>query len=253
MGSDPIQRLLTLLEEPPEHPDTSLGYLNLLGEAVQAGPSTGFGQRLMHTRVVPAIYERYWRPVLGRVAKGVTGPSMAGERRLAKGMLAIQPGQVVLDVACGTGEFTRSFGRAVGPEGLAIGLDASTTMLARAVTATPTTAPVAFLRADAVHPPLREQTVDGVCCFAALHMFAEPAAALESFARILKPGGRLALLTTGRHPGGPVRTVATAFGAWTGQVMFERGEVAGLLRERGFTDVEERFAAVAQFVGARRG
>ena len=51
---------------------------------------------------------------------------------MAEQMLHLLGGERVLDVACGTGAFTRHFGEAVGPQGLAVGLDASATMLERA-------------------------------------------------------------------------------------------------------------------------
>ena len=50
---------------------TAAGYLDLLGGELE---STGAAQDLMTTRLVPAIYERYWRPALARAVKGVTGP-----------------------------------------------------------------------------------------------------------------------------------------------------------------------------------
>ena len=71
----------------------------------------------MITRLVPAIYERYWRPALGRVVKGLTGPGMAEEIRIARLLLGLGEGDTVLDVACGPGNFTREFARAVGPDG----------------------------------------------------------------------------------------------------------------------------------------
>ncbi len=104
------------------------GYLDLLeGELESTGPT----QDLMVTRLVPAIYERYWRPALGRVAKGVTGPGMAEEMRIARLLLGLGEGDTVLDVACGPGNFTREFARAVGGGGLALGIDGSRTMLER--------------------------------------------------------------------------------------------------------------------------
>ncbi|TDP96562.1 class I SAM-dependent methyltransferase [Labedaea rhizosphaerae] len=248
----PTERLSALLADPPADPGGERGYVNLLGDAVQAGPPTGVTQRLMRTTLLPTVYERYWRPALGRIAKGPFGPSMAGEHRLAKQLLDLGPGDVVLDVACGTGGFTRYFGGVVGAGGLSIGLDASTTMLDKAVAATGREEPVAYLRADAVHPPLRDGCVDAVCCFAALHMFAEPEVALEEFGRVLKSGGRIALLTSGRHAWQPARLVDTVLGAASGQHMFDRGEVGDLLRGKGFTAVEERFDGVVQFVGASR-
>lgn len=242
-----LERLAALLgtSAPTDH-----GYLDLLGTADQAGPPTGLTQRLMRTTLLPQVYERYWRPALGRALKGPAGPSMAGEVALATKLLRPEPGGTVLDVACGTGRFTRAFGAAVGPDGLAIGLDGARTMLAKAVAeGGPDT--VAYLRADAVRLPLKSSTVDGICCFAALHLFAEPETALDSFARVLKPGGRLVLLTTARSGRQPRRLIESAGGIVSGQRMFDRGEVAASLRARGFTEITERYAGVTQIVAGR--
>jgi ubiquinone/menaquinone biosynthesis C-methylase UbiE len=245
------QRLRRLLD-PSARPVERDGYLDLLGDAPQAGPSTGVAQRLMRTSSVPRVYDRWWRPALGRVAKGVHGPSMAEEHRLAVQLLALRAGQVVLDVACGTGAFTHQFARLVGADGLAVGLDGSHPMLARAVAQTATREPVAFLRADAVHPPLAPDSLDAVCCFAALHLFDDPEQAVSSFAGLLRPGGRLAVLTSARREWRPARQFDSAVGALGGMRMFERGEVAALLRARGFDDVSERYGGVVQVVGGLR-
>jgi SAM-dependent methyltransferase len=244
-----LDRLEKLLETRADA-QAGPGFLDLLGAADQAGPPTGITQRLMRTTLLPRVYERYWRPALGRALKGPAGPSMAGEVRLAVRLLGLRPGQTALDVACGTGRFTRAFGAAVGPAGLAIGLDGARTMLAKAVAeGGPDT--VAYLRADAVRPPLAESTVDAVCCFAALHMFAEPETALDSFARVLKPGGRVVLLTSARRGRQPARIVESVGGLLSGQRMFDRGEVAASLRARGFTEITERYAGVTQIVAGR--
>lgn len=245
----PRERLESLLRpgRPPAVSGEDPGFLDLLGESTQAGPPTGLAQRLMRTSVVPLIYERYWRPALGRVAKGLDGPSMADEVRIAVELLGLRPGQVVLDVACGTGRFTRAFGEAVGRDGLSIGLDGSVTMLEKAVAAS-SSASVAYLRADAVGLPLDDSTVDAVCCFAALHMFADPDAALDSFARVLKPGGSVVLLTSARHRAQPARLADTVLGGLSGQRMFDRGEVAAKLLERGFDGVTEQYWGVTQLV-----
>jgi methyltransferase family protein len=107
------------------------GYLDLIGTS--APESTGLTQDLMVGRIVPTIYERWWRPALGRIAKGVMGPGMAEEHRIARLLLGLSPGDGVLDVACGTGNFTRDFARSVGADGLVVGIDVSETMLSRAV------------------------------------------------------------------------------------------------------------------------
>lgn len=244
-------RLLDLLKAGDE-PGRNADLIDLLGESAQAGPPTGLAQRLMRTSLVPTIYEHYWRPALGRVAKGLSGPSMAGEVAIAANLLGLKAGDSSLDVACGTGRFTRAFGKVVGAGGLSVGLDGSRTMLAKAI-ATPGPESVAYLRADAVSLPLRPATMDGVCCFAALHMFADPDAALDSFASVLKPGGRVALLTSARRAWQPARALDTFGGVASGQRMFERGEIAGKLRERGFTEISERFAGLTQIVAGTRG
>ena len=133
------------------------GYLDLLGGAEPG--STGVAQDLMLTGVVPAIYERWWRPMLGRVAKGVLGPGMADEHRIARLLLGLTPGDGVLDVACGPGNFPRDFARSVGPDGLSVGIDLSETMLARGVhdTRAEKLDQVAYVRGDAhdeALPPL---------------------------------------------------------------------------------------------------
>jgi SAM-dependent methyltransferase len=228
------------------------GFLDTLGSS-SAPPVTGRAYRLMLTGAVPVIYERWWRPALGRVAKGAFGASMADEHRIARLLLALGPDDRVLDVACGPGNFTRDFGRVVGPGGLAVGLDASPTMLARAVRDTPARdhPAVAYVRGDAVHPPFADASFHAVCCFAALHMFAEPFTALDGMAHVLAPGGRIAILTTCRLRSAPLRTCDAAVGAASGQRMFERDEITGALAERGFTDVHQRVSGLTQFVGGR--
>src|ERR1043165_4663326 len=95
-------------------------YIDLLPDELE---STGATQDLMLTRAVPAVYERYWRPALARAAKGVMGTGMNEEVPIARLLLGRSPGDTVLDVACGPGNFSRQFARAVGENGLVVGID----------------------------------------------------------------------------------------------------------------------------------
>ncbi|SNR79780.1 Methyltransferase domain-containing protein [Haloechinothrix alba] len=246
--NEAASRALHLLATRPTTPDWSAGYLDLLGTPEQVEPPSGLAQRLMRNELVTSIYEDHWRPALGRVLKGPRGPSMSGEVALAIDRLGLTPGATVLDVACGTGRFTRSFGSAVGGDGLAVGLDASRPMLDRAVARGAPHDPVAYVRADAMRPPFAEATMDGLCCFAALHMFADPRHALDAFTGVLKPGGRIVLLTSALRPRPPARILDELAGRLSGLHMFERGEVGDLLLERGFTDVVQDHTGLAQFV-----
>jgi ubiquinone/menaquinone biosynthesis C-methylase UbiE len=207
----------------------------------------------MLTRIVPQVYERWWRPALGRAAKGVFGPRMNDEKRIARLLLALSPGDGVLDVGCGTGNFTRDFAKSVGPDGLVVGLDVSATMLARAVRDTESAGydQVAYVRGDAADLPLVNASFDGVCCFAALNLFADPYAALDSFTRVLTPGGRLAIFTSVRGRSVPLRTFERVVQAQSGMNMFERDELVTALVDRGFTNVRQRLTGMTQFVGGR--
>lgn len=249
-----LDRALALVERDrrPAHPRAEHGYLDLLGGEPPA--STGRAQDLMLTTVVPAVYERWWRPMLGRLAKGLLGPSMADEHRLARLLLGLTPGDGVLDVACGPGNFTRDFARVVGDAGLVIGIDASPTMLARAVHDTPAREypNVGYVRGDAIRLPFRDESFDAVCCFAALHLFPDPFAALDHMARVLTSGGRIAILTSCRTHSKPLRTFDGLVGARSGMRMFERDEVTGALEARGFHDVRQRISGFTQIVGGRR-
>jgi ubiquinone/menaquinone biosynthesis C-methylase UbiE len=227
---------------------TENGYLDLLPP--EPPESTGFIQDLMLTGVVPHIYERWWRPTLGQVFKGPLGPTMADEHRIARLLMGLSPGDGVLDVACGNGNFSRGFAKTVGEDGLVVGLDVSHTMLERAVADTPSRE-VAYVRGDIAAPIFREHSFDAVCCFAAFHLLADPMAALDRMTGLLAPGGRIALFTTARPRSAPLRTFQSIATARSGAVMFDQGEVAAALSERGYTEVRVRVAGVTQFVGGR--
>lgn len=229
------------------------GWFDLIGRD-RRPRSTGPAQDLMGTRLVPLVYERWWRPALGRMAKGVLGPGMAEERRIARLLMGLSPGDGVLDVACGTGNFTREFARTVGPAGLVVGIDVSETMLSRAVDDTRAAGlddRVAYVRGDAAELPFRDRSFDAVCCFAALHLFADPLRALDRMSAVLTPGGRLAVFTSARGRSAPMRTFESAIEARSGMRMFEQGDVVGALEDRGFVDVRQRLAGFTQFVGGR--
>jgi SAM-dependent methyltransferase len=229
------------------------GYYDLLGPSGEPR-STGLGQDLMLSGVIPRIYERWWRPMLGRAAKGVFGPGWEEEKRIARLLLGLTPGARVLDVACGTGPFTRDFARAVGADGLVVGIDVSETMLTRAVRDTRDSGledRVAYVRGDASKLAFRDQSFDAVCCFAAIHLFADPLRALDRMTAVLDDGGRIAIFTSARGRTGPMRTFEALIQARSGMRMFEQHEIVEALEDRGYAEVRQRVAGFTQFVGGR--
>jgi SAM-dependent methyltransferase len=245
-----VEQALGLFEAPPPpgEVDVAHGYLDLLGREDPTGAHPG--QRLMETRALPLIYQRLWRPLGGRLLMGVTGPDTAEEHRMALAMLSVRPGDRVLDVACGPGNFTRDFADAAG-EGLVVGLDASESMLGVAVRETESPN-VAYLRGDACELPFRDGSFDAVCCFAALYLIEDPIRALEEVVRVLAPGGRVALLTSCNRGPLPARVSNAIVRRLSGIRVFARDELTRALRDRRLIEVEQRVNGFGQFVSGRK-
>jgi ubiquinone/menaquinone biosynthesis C-methylase UbiE len=250
--ADALTRALPLVAPRPEHPDVALGYLDLLGGDGSGAVALTPAGRMMVSRALPAVYERWWRPAFGRVTRGALSGGMRDEHRIARLLLGLTPGDGVLDVACGPGNFTRDFARVVGPTGLAVGLDASATMLARAVRDTERAKlAIAYVRGDAQMLPFRDGSFAAVCCFGALHVFEDPFVALDAMTRVLTPGGRIAIFTSVRLSSAVGRTVGQAVAARSGIRLFGADELVDALHERGFDEVRQRITGVTQFVGGR--
>ena len=120
-----------------------------------------------------------------------------GWRRRAVDMLALAPGAVVLDVACGTGDLCRT----LDDDGLRpVGVDFSRGMLAAARA---DGAPL--VQGDGQRLPVRTAAVDGVVSGFALRNFVSLDAFLVECGRVVRPGGRLALLEVAEPPSTIVR------------------------------------------------
>ncbi len=108
---------------------------------------------------------------------------------------ALQPGEAVLDVGCGTGPTTRQAARAVGVDGRVTGLDVSAAMLDAAATVPSGdgTAAIRWVVADAVTWESGAATHDVVVSRFGVMFFSDPPAAFAHLAEATRPGGRLAL------------------------------------------------------------
>lgn len=105
--------------------------------------------------------------------------------------LRLEPGSLVADLACGTGDFCRELQK----QGLRpVGFDLSFGMLAAART----TAPLA--EADALSLPVPDASLDGITCGFALRNLVELDGFFAEMARTVRPGGRIALLEVAEPP-----------------------------------------------------
>jgi len=211
--------------------------------------NNSIAQRLMQHRVLAFAYERAWRPFNGWVLMGFDLDHIRHEKQITIDTLQLRDGDLVVDVACGPGNFTAAFAEAVAPTGLAVGVDFSEAMLdrARRTNAHPR---AAYLRGDGHHLPFPDHSVDAINCYAALYLIPDPYGVVDEMVRVLKPGGRIAIMTSVASSNPWVKPVqARALGA-TGLVMFDRYEFLTRLRQARFTAVEQELHGLAQYVAA---
>jgi SAM-dependent methyltransferase len=104
----------------------------------------------------------------------------------------LDPGMVVLEVACGAAHVTESIAPSVR---CVVGIDLTPELLALGAGRLREAgiANVVLQEGDAEALPFVDATFDLVCCRAALHHMADPAKAVAEMARVCRPGGRVAL------------------------------------------------------------
>lgn len=133
---------------------------------------------------VTAMFDRI-APRYDRVNKVISLGQDRRWRRHTIAALDLPAGARVLDLACGTGDLCRDAAHV----GLRpIGVDLSVGMLAAARATAP------LVLADALALPVPDGNVDGVVSGFALRNFTDLSVFLEECARVLRPGGRVALL-----------------------------------------------------------
>jgi arsenite methyltransferase len=241
----------------------------------------------METELQKAIQERY-----GAIARGTRGDGCCGtscgcddpisrdlysndeQRELPAeavtaslgcgnptALIALEPGQTVLDLGSGGGIDVLLSARRVGPAGKVYGLDMTDDMLAlarenqRRAGATN----VEFLKGTIEAIPLPDRSVDVIISNCVINLSSDKGAVLREAFRVLKPGGRLAVsdvVSRGHVPEDIRRNTEL----WTGCIAgaLDQDDYIARLQRAGFADVslepwrkyDQQFASA--FIRARK-
>ena len=108
-------------------------------------------------------------------------------------MAAIQTGEKVLDIACGTGLVSFRAAEHAGPNGYVLATDISDRMIERAkeISIENSVSNIEFARMDAEQLTIPDETFDAVICALGLMYVPDPLLALNEMRRVLKPCGRM--------------------------------------------------------------
>ena len=196
-------------------------------------------------------YDRY-------IVPGIFGP------RTAPLVAAVrpQPGERILDLACGTGVVTRVVAPMVAHGGSVVGLDVSPAMLdiARSTPLPEGAVDVEWVQANATDIPLPDDDVDAIVCQQGLQFFPDRDRGVSEMQRVLRPEGRLAIsvwrsLAHNNVPNALNDAMLTRLGVPAGAAPFTLGDkddLRRMLADAGFTDISiEEETAPATFESSK--
>lgn len=232
-----------LLREPAQHAglrcsnckrvySTDDGIIDFVGGASR---DISMSQRVMEFSPVVAVYERFWRPMVTRPFS-----NLHWEMQTATRLLNLAPQQDLLDIACGTGNFTRLFLNSI-HNGTVTGIDLSLSMLKNGARMLGLNQHnnLALMRVDVTQWPFAAHSFDRIHCAGALHLFPEIQAVFYSIARSLKPGGLFVGATYVEGTGLIKSTIQKWVSFRSGFHWFTRDELFELTRNAGFIEWEQ--------------
>ena len=166
------------------------GYLDLLPDYEEEITPI---QHVLQFKPAILLYDNVWRPV---------GYFLTSDRSFATDLgritelMGADRHRLVLDLACGPGNFTRSIADS-GEKTRVIGFDLARQMLDRARHLTPKQdyPKVEYMRGSALSLPFRPGVFDAVICCGALQLFTDYDQALGEISRVLRPGGEFVCQT----------------------------------------------------------
>ena len=131
-------------------------------------------------------------------------------RRATARALSLTPGARVLDLATGTGDLALCVARSV-PQTRVVGLDPSSKMLEigrRKIERAGLSERIEFVEGDAQALPFGDNEFDGVCIAFGIRNVPDRPKALREMARVVRPGGKIAILELSEPSGGLLGAMA---------------------------------------------
>jgi demethylmenaquinone methyltransferase/2-methoxy-6-polyprenyl-1,4-benzoquinol methylase len=122
-------------------------------------------------------------------------------KRVAVGLLNLQPGELVLDVCGGTGDLARIAARQIGPGGQVVVYDFSRAMLEAGrpkLAGTPLVERIVHVQGDAQRLAFPDNSCNAAMVGFGIRNLSDMAAGFREMHRVLKPGGRLMCLEFSR-------------------------------------------------------
>ena len=119
-------------------------------------------------------------------------------REKVNAAMQIQPGSKVLDLCCGTGDWTFALSKAVGPKGQVIGVDFSEGMLsvAKRKGQQHMLDNITFIQGNAMQLPFEVNSFDYITIGFGLRNVPDAKHVLAEMKRVVKPGGMIVILET---------------------------------------------------------
>ena len=209
----------------------------------------GLAQKFMESAIIVSLYERWFRPLFTRL-----GSSIHYVDEMAYLVKYFQPVDgPILDLACGTGFYSRFLAGRVGADRL-VGLDLSFAMIQRARQEADAVGKenLRFVRGSAMALPFADASLGAVNCFGALHLFPDPAQAIGEIGRVLQSGGTFTGLTARWRESARARKRQEVFARFSGFKFFDDGMIRRSVEQNGMRLVDIQSSGMLMLFAARK-